>query len=188
MSLISATDLRVGMAIRHKGDLCRITKVDHVTPGNWRGMVHTKMVNIMKGTQVENRFRAEDKVDAVRLEQKEMEYLYRDSDAYVFMDTETYDQLHFSPDLLGESVNLLVANIKCQVYFFESTPISIELPLTVDLKVVETEPRLKGATVSASMKPATVETGATILVPQFIEPGETIRIDTGTGKYIERAK
>lgn len=188
MALISATDLRIGMALRHKGDLCKVTKIDHITPGNWRGMVHTKMVNLLKGTQVEFRFRAEDKVDAVRLEQKEMEFLYRDGSDYVFMDNSTYDQLHFSPELVGDGVNFIIANTKCQVFFHEATPISIELPLTVDLKVIETEPRLKGATVSASMKPATVETGAVIQVPQFIEPGEVIKVDTGTGKYLERAK
>ena len=186
--MLIATQLRSGMVINHKDELCRITYIDHVTPGKGRGMIHAKMVKILKGTQVEYRFRSGEKTEPVRLEQKEMEYLYNDGTGYVFMDTNTYDQITLMEDIVGGSVQFLVPNTKCEVDFHETTPISVTLPLVIELKITETEPKLKGATASASMKPATLETGAIIQIPQFIETGEVVRVDTATGKYIERAK
>ncbi len=186
--MIVATQLRPGNVIKHKDELCKIVRVDHVTPGNWRGMVHAKMVNLLKGNQVEFRFRSEDRVEQVRLETKQMEFLYQDGDGFIFMDTSTYDQVTFTEEIVGDAVQFLVPNTKCDVSFYETTPISVVLPQVVELKVTETEPRLRGATVSASMKPATLETGAVVQVPQFVEIGETLRIDTVEGKYLERAK
>ncbi len=186
--IIIATQLRPGNVIIHQGDLCKITVIDHVTPGKGRGMVHAKMVNILKGNQVEYRFRSDEKTEVVRLEQKEMEYLYSDGSGYVFMDTATFEQLTLDGGIIGDAVQFLVPNTKCMVDFHEAMPLSVTLPIIVELKIIETEPRMKGATVSASMKPATLETGAVIQVPQFIESGEIVRVDTAKGEYAERAK
>ena len=186
--MLIATQLKTGMVINHKGDLCKITQLDHVTPGKGRGKVHAKMINISKGNQVEHRFRSGEKAEPVRLEQKEMEYLYSDGTGHIFMDTTTYDQIPISDEIMSESKNFLIPNTKCVVDFHETTPLSVTLPLVVELKITETEPKMKGATVSGSLKPATLETGVIIQIPQFIENGEVVRVDTGTGKYLERAK
>src|SRR5258705_2249380 len=145
--LIPATHLRVGMIIQHQNDLWRVMQVVHVTPGNWRGMVQTKLRNLRSGTQTEWRFRSEDKPERVTLEQHVMEYLYEGDGQYHFMNTETYDQIALEKDLLGDAVNYLIPNSRIQVEFHDTNPIGIELPKTVDLKVVETTPGMKCATV-----------------------------------------
>ncbi len=186
--MIQATQIRPGMVILMDGNLYRVLSVNHVTPGNWRGMVQTKMRNLKTGSNYEHRFRSEDRVEQGNLEQHEMEYLYAAGGEYVFMNTETYDQVHLSPDVLGDAVYYLTPNCKLDIDFYEGNPVAIELPMTVDLKVVETEPGLKGATVTNQLKPAKLETGLMVQVPGFISVGETLRIDTATGKYLERAK
>ena len=186
--LIPATQLRVGMLITYQNELHRVTNVVHVTPGNWRGMVQTKMRNLRSGTQIENRFRSEDKVDRVTLEQHEMEFLYRSDNHYYFMNTETFDQLPLDAETLGDATQFLTPNLRLQVEFHESTPIGVELPKTVDLTVTETAPGLKGATATNSLKPATTETGLVVPVPGFIDVGDVIRVDTDTGEYLSRAK
>jgi elongation factor P len=180
--------MRAGMVIEHRGDLWRVMSVTHITPGNWRGMVQTKMRNIRSGSQTEHRFRSEDKVERVVLEQHEMEFLYSDSDGYHFMNTETFDQVALDAEALGDAVKYLVSNLKVEVEFHEHTAIGVTLPKTVDLRVVETEPGLKGATANNSLKPATVETGAVVQVPGFITVDEVIRVATETGEYQSRAK
>jgi len=186
--LISATQLRVGMLINYQNELHRVTNVVHVTPGNWRGMVQTKLRNLRSGTQVENRFRSEDKVERITLEQHEMEFLYQSDDHYYFMNTETFDQIALDAETLGDGTQYLKPNIRLQVEFHDTTPVAVALPKTVDLTVTDTAPGLRSATVTNSLKPATTETGLVVPVPPFIDVGDVIRVDTETGQYLSRAK
>ena len=177
------------MLIQHQGDLYRVTVVTHVTPGNWRGMVQTKLRKLDTGSQTEHRFRSEDKVERVTLEQHDMEFLYESGGDYHFMNTETYEQVTLSADVLGDGVNYLIPNMKLMVEFYDGTqPVGIELPKTVNLTVTDTTPGMKGATVTNVLKPATTETGLIVQVPAFIDIGESIRVDTETGEYLSRAK
>ncbi len=186
--LVPATQLRVGMVVMHNNDLHRIMELTHVTPGNWRGFVRTKLRNLRSGLQTEHRFRSEDKVDRITLEQLEMEYLYQSGDDFFFMNSENYDQLSLSKNALGDSVSYLIPNLKIKVDYHEDRPVGVTLPKTVDLQVTDTPPSLKSATVTNELKPATTETGLIVRVPSFIDVGETIRVDTETGEYISRAK
>lgn len=188
MPLIPATQLRTGMLINYNTELHRVTNVVHVTPGNWRGMVQTKLRNLRTGTQTENRFRSEDKVERITLEQHDMEFLYRSDDQYYFMNTETYDQMPLDEETLGAGVNYLTPNLRLQVEFYDDTPVAVALPKTVDLRVTDTAPGLKGATATNQLKPATTETGLVVQVPPFIDVDELIRVDTDTGEYLSRAK
>lgn len=185
---LKATQLRKGMIIEHNNELFQLTEVFHNTPGKGQASVQTKMKNIRTGVNAEKRYRSDETAIKASLESKEMEYLYNDGDDYYFMDTETYDQMALRTDLLGDSHFYLLPNIKVTVNFYQNSPVGIELPGSVELKVIETEPSLKTATVTSSYKPATVETGLKIQVPPFIGEGEVVRIDTSDGKYLERAK
>lgn len=169
-------------------DLFRVADFHHLTPGNWRGYVQTKLRNLRTGAMIEHRFRSEDFVEKAVLDRKKMEYLYSDGEDHVFMDTGTYEQIHFSSELLGDAMNYLVANASIEVEFDGDSPVGIELPPTVDLKVVETEPGMPSATVSNVQKPAKTETGLVVAVPHFIAEGETIRVDTSEGTYVERVR
>jgi elongation factor P len=184
--LITATQLRNGMILQVDGALFRVMKTQHITPGNWRGMVQTTLRNLQNGSKTEKRFRSTDRVDRVTMDTQEMEYLYADGDHYVFMHPETYEQINISSELLGDSLPYLVPNMRVTLEFFDSKPIGIALPTTVDLRVMETEPVLRGATATASMKPATTETGLVVQVPQFVTDGDVVRVDTTEGKYISR--
>lgn len=186
--MIQATQLRVGMTILYNNEPYRVLSVQHITPGNWRGMVQTKLRNLKTGGAVENRFRSEDKLDRASLEQHEMEYLYNDGADYHFMNSVTYEQTSLSADVLGDNVRYLVPNIKFMVEYYNEVPVGVEPPKIVELKVVDTTPNMMGATVTATQKPATLETGLVVNVPSFINVGEVIRVDTAEGKYIERAK
>jgi len=186
--MVAATQLRVGMSILFNNEPYRVMTVQHITPGNWRGMVHTKLRNLKNGSTVENRFRSEDKVERASLEQHEMEYLYNDGADYYFMNAETFEQTTLSLETLGDNVNYLIPNIKLMVEYYDGAPVGVEPPGVVELKVVDTVPNMRGATVTASQKPATLETGLVVQVPPFIEIGEVIRVDTSEGKYLERAK
>ena len=186
--MIQATQMRAGMAILHEGNLCRVLSVHHLTPGNWRGMVQAKLRNIRTGNSFEFRFRSEDRVEKADLEEHEMEFLYASGDEFHFMNTDTYDQVAIQRADLGDAAFYIIPNTKVMVEFYEHRPVGVELPTTVNLKVVETPPGMKGATASNSGKPATLETGLQVSVPQFIEIGEVITIDTAEGKYLERAK
>jgi elongation factor P len=186
--LIVATQLRVGMAVLHEGNPCRVMSVQHITPGNWRGMVQTKLRNLKSGNSFEYRFRSEDRVERAELEQHDMEFLYLQADEYHFMNTETYEQVGVSREDLGDAAYYIVPNTRIILEFYQGRPVGVELPVTVDLTVVETQPGMKGATASNSGKPATLETGLQIQVPQFIDVGERVRVDTAEGKYLERAK
>lgn len=185
---MNATQLRVGMIIKYEDQLCKVLEVHHLTPGNKRGHMQTKLRNIQTGVQFTNRFRADGVVERAVLEQQEMEYLYSDASGHVFMNTETYDQLTFDDEMLGETLKYLTPNSRLLVDFHEGNPVSIEPPLTVNLRVTETEPNLRGATASGGLKPATLETGLVVGVPRFIEVGQIITINTAENKYVERAR
>ena len=186
--MIPATQLKRGMCIKHDNDLYRVVETQHKTPGNLRGMVQAKIRRLKTGSNIEHRFRSEDRVERAILDENDMEFLYRDGDMYHFMNSETFEQIGLSDDVLGDAVSYLVANIKLKVEMYEGRPVGIELPLTVEMTVVETEPAIKGASVSNVGKPAKLETGLTVQVPPFISEGDRIRINTSTGAYVERAR
>jgi len=175
------------MVIKFNNDLFSIFSVNHRTPGNLRGFVQAKMRNLRSGTMMEHRFSSEDRVERAMLDEQEMEYLYDDGEYYYFMNTENYEQMHLMKDILGDGVSYLVPQLRVKVEFYEGKPISVELPPTVDLTVVETEPGMKGASVSNVTKPAKTETGLVVQVPPFIAEGEKIRVNTAEGTYQERA-
>ncbi len=185
---MQASALRPGMVIKwNNNDLYSILKMEHRTPGNLRAFVQVKMRNLRTGAMFDNRFSSTEQVDRAILDELEMEFLYDDGEQYTFMNTETYEQVALNTELLGDAVSYLTPNIKVHVEFYEGKPMSVELPATVDLKVVETEPGLKGSTVSNVGKPAKLETGLVVQVPPFINEGEIIRVSTSEGTYLERA-
>ena len=176
------------MVIVFEGEPCRVVEFRHHTPGNLRAMIQTKLRSIRTGSSFEHRFRSVDTIEKAALEQHEMEYLYSDGSHHHFMNTETFEQIALSDDDLGDAAQWLTPGLKIQVEFYEGTPIGIDLPPSLELTVTQTEPSLKGATVSNVNKPATLETGVTIQVPPFVNEGDRIRVDPGEGRYIERAK
>ncbi len=186
--MIAATQIKRGMAIKLNGELYRVFSFQHITPGNWRGMVQTKLKSVKSGSIIEHRFRSEDRVEQAYLETLEMEYLYSDGSDYYFMNTENFEQFHMPSELLEAEIPFMIPNIKLQIEFYEGKAIGVELPSSVELRVVSTEPALRGATVSNVNKPATMETGLVIQVPPFVNEGEMIRVDTSEGKYMERVK
>jgi len=186
--VIPATQLRAGMVILYNNDLYRATNVTHLTPGNWRGMVHTKLRSLRTGNATENRFRSEDKLERVSLEQHEMEFLYADGDQYHFMNTTSFEQIALTAEDLGDAKAYLLPNLRLVVETHEGRPLGVELPKSIDLKVVETIPGQKSATVTNALKPARTETGLVVPVPNFIEVGDMIRVDTETGAYLSRTK
>ena len=185
--MISATKMRPGMVIKFNNELHSVFSMSHRTPGNLRGFVQAKMRNLRSGSMTEHRFSSEDKVEKAQLDQHDMEYLYDDGEYFYFMNIENYEQMHLTKELLGDATNYLIPQLKITVEFYEGKPIGVELPATVDMTVVETEPGLKGATVSNVTKPAKMETGLVVQVPPFITEGERIRVNTSEGTYQERA-
>jgi len=185
--MVSATQMRPGMVIKFNNELYSIFSVNHRTPGNLRGFVQVRMRSLRTGSMTEHRFSSEDKVEKALLEEQEMQYLYDDGEYYYFMNTENYEQMHLMKDLLGDATQYLIPQLMVKVEFYEGKPMSVELPATVDLTVMETEPGMKGATVSNVTKPAKLETGLVVQVPSFITEGEKIRVNTAEGTYQERA-
>ena len=185
--MINANSLRAGMVIKFNNELHSIFAFTHRTPGNLRAFVQVKMRNLRTSSMFEHRFASEDKVDRVSLDEREVEFLYKENDTYHFMNTETYEQYEFGLDVLGEAAQYLTANLKLNIQFYQEKPVGVELPAAVSLKVMETEPGLKGATVSNVGKPATMDSGLVVQVPAFIGEGEIIRVSTTTGEYLERA-
>src|SRR5450759_3158042 len=181
--MISATQMRPGMVIKFNNELHTVFSVAHRTPGNLRGFVQAKLRNLRSGTMFEHRFSSEDRVEKAILDEQEMEYLYDDGEYYYFMNTDNFEQMHLTKDLLGDAVQYLIPQLKVSVEFYEGKPISVELPATVDMTVVETEPGLRGSTVSNVTKPAKLETGLVVQVPAFIGEGEKIRVSTAEGTY-----
>jgi len=185
--VVSTNDMRPGQTLDIEGKLFTITYYQHVKPGKGQAFVKTKLKNVKTGAVTEKTFRADEKVNLAVLDKREMQYLYSDDAGLVFMDNETYEQIHVDPELLGESVKFLKDGVTCNIPMYEGTPIGAELPLNIELEITATEPGAKGDRVSGALKPATVETGAVVQVPLFIEQGEKIKVDTRTGEYMSRA-
>lgn len=186
--MINATQLRTGMIILRGGDLYRVASVKHLTPGNKRGFMQTKLKNLRTGLGTEHKFRSEDRVEQATLDTRSMQYLYGEGDLHTFMDTENFEQISLPAEDIGDLLPYLLPNQVVEIEFFEGKPVGMSPPSTVDLEVVETEPSLKGATASSSYKPAKLETGVTIQVPPFIQVGDKIRVDPQEGIYLERVK
>ena len=184
---MNANDMRPGMVIRHNGELFTIHKAEHRTPGNLRAFVQARMRNLRTGALIDHRFRSEDTIEKANLDEIEMQYLYSDGDSYFFMNTQNYEQIGLHKSVIEDRASYLVPDVVIKVQLFEGRPVDIELPATVDLKVVETEPGIKGASATNVTKLAKLETGLTVQVPPFIGEGEVIRVDTSEGKYLERA-
>ena len=183
---MQANDLRPGMVIEHNGELFSIHRAEHRTPGNLRAFVQARMRNLRTGAIADHRFRSTDEVERAMIDETEMQYLYADGDTFVFMNTENYEQLHLHKEVIGDRAQYLMPDVMLKVEFYEGRPIDVQLPATVDLKVIETEPGIKSASATNVMKPAKLETGLVVGVPAFIGEGETIRVDTSEGTYIER--
>ena len=185
--MVSTNDMRPGQTLDIEGKLFTITYYQHVKPGKGQAFVKTKLKNVKTGAVVERTFRADEKVNLAVLDKREMQYLYEDDAGLVFMDTETYEQVHVDPELLGDARKYLKDGTLCNVPVYEGTPIGAEMPVVAKLEITDTEPGMKGDRVSGALKPAKVETGAVIQVPLFLEKGERIKVDTRSGEYISRA-
>jgi len=184
--LIAATQLKVGNVIMHNGKPHRVTNVLHVTPGNWRGMVQTRLVNIETGSNAEHRFRSEDKVEKANLEEHNLQYSYRSATDFHFMNTESYEMVALPAEVLGDAVGYLTEGMMLEAQYFEGRVVGVEVPMFVELTVKETTPNIKGAAVQNTAKPALLETGLEIKVPSYVESGNRVKIDTRTGEFVER--
>ncbi len=184
----SANDLRRGNTILLDGAPCKVMEFDRNQPGKGGAIVQTRLRNLVTGNSFDHRFRSNENVERAVLDQHEMEYLYSDGENHHFMNTESFEQISMSEDDLGDAAKWLMAGLKIQIEFYEAMPIGVELPTTLELDIVETEPVLKGATASNSNKPATLENGVTLYVPPFMKEGEKIRVNPTEEKYIERVK
>ena len=183
---VQATRLRKGMLIKVGNDLFRILELHHLTPGNKRAHIQVRMRNIRTQSLMDEKFRAEEDVERASLDEREMQYMYNDGDHFYFMDTANYEQIQISAEALGDSKDFLIADSIIRVEFYEEEPVGIELPPTVDLLVKQTVPGIKGATASAQIKPATLETGLVVNVPSFVNEGDKVRVNTETGEYQSR--
>jgi len=186
MGSIQATRLRKGMLLKMDAGLFRVLDLYHITPGNKRGHVQCKLRDIRSNRLLDHKFRSEDDVERAVLDEVEMQFLYKDGDIYHFMDTSSYEQVHITQETLGDQALYLLPEALIRVDLFEGQPVGIELPLTVDLKIVDTVPGIKGATAAAQVKPATLETGLVVNVPAFVNTGDVIRVNTETGEYLSR--
>jgi elongation factor P len=185
--MISTNDMRPGQTLVLDGTLFTILNYQHVKPGKGQAFVKTKLRNVKNGAVVDRTFRADEKVGLAVLDKREMQYLYPDDAGLVFMDEETYDQMHIDPGMLGDAVKFLKDGTVCMVPVYDGTPVGIDMPVSIELEVTETDPGLKGDRVSGALKPATLETGAVVNVPLFVEPGQRIKVDTRSGDYMSRA-
>ena len=186
--MLKATQLRPGMIIMHEGDLHVIYSVDHRTPGNKRGSMQTKMRNLRSGSMMDYRFRAEESIDKVTVDEVDFEYLYSEGDTHHFMNTQNYEQLALQNDIVGDTRDYLIPNLSVKIEYYDDKAIGVLLPDTVDLKVVETEPSIQKATASSVMKAAKLETGLVINVPPFVAEGDTVKVDTSEARYIQRVQ
>lgn len=185
---MNTSDINRGSFIRHEGELVQILEYVHRTPGNLRAFYQAKMRNVRTGRLVEYRFRSGESVDVVRVETRKLQFLYRDGDSLVVMDTQSYDQIQMPEVVFGEQAKFLKEGVEVTVSFDGELPIGAQLPQVVELTVTYTEPGIRGDTANKVLKPATLETGAEIRVPIFVNEGDVVRIDTATGEYMERAK
>jgi elongation factor P len=181
-------DIGVGSIIRFNGELCQIVEYQHRTPGNLRAFYQAKMRNMKTGKLVEYRFRSGEEVQMARVEYRQLQYIYPESDSLVCMDNETYEQIYIPSELFGDAMQFLKEGMEVKVAFENDNPLFAEAPTFVELEITYTEPGIKGDTATNTLKPATVETGATVYVPLFVDQGEKIKIDTRTSSYVERVK
>ena len=184
--MISAGDFRNGMTLEIDGNVCQIIEFQHVKPGKGAAFVRTKIKNVISGGVVEKTFRPTEKFPAARIDREDMQYLYADGDLYNFMNTETFDQIALNSDTVGDALKFVKENEICKVCSYNGNVFSVEPPLFVELEVTDTEPGFKGDTATGATKPATLETGATINVPLFVNIGDKLKIDTRTGEYLSR--
>lgn len=186
--MATTSDLRPGLVIMHNGELCTVLESTHRTPGNLRAFYQVKLRKMRDGKLLEHRFRSGESIESVRVDRKEMQYLYRDGDHMIFMDTESYEQTMVPAEVVGSAAGFLKESGEASISFVESDIVAVELPQHVNLVVSETEPGVRGDTASSATKPAVVESGATINVPLFINEGDEVRVDTRTGQYMDRVK
>ncbi len=184
---LQATEIRKGHVVRWENQVWSVINVDHITPGNWRAIIQIKMRNLASGSAKEQRFSSGDKLELVHTEVQDFEYLYASGANFVFMNQADFEQLELHKDLVGDDAKWLKENLQVKIHFLDGSAMKVELPPAVILKVVETEPQLKGATITNVPKPAKLETGAVVAVPPFIKEGEMIKVDTRSGEYLERA-
>lgn len=184
--MAAVSEFRNGMAIRYQNEVWVVVEFQHVTPGNWRAMLRTKLKNVKTGRVIDVTFRMSDKIEQVRLEEKKMQFLYAADGLLHFMDNDTYDQMYIPTEMLGGRESLLKEGNPCSIFFLEGAAISAELPTFVELKIAEAEPGVRGDSATNIMKNAVLETGAKVQVPLFIKEGDTVKIDTRTDKYVER--
>ena len=185
--MVSAGDFRNGLTFEMDGNVMQIIEFQHVKPGKGAAFVRTKLRNVITGAVVEKTFNPTDKYPTAHVERKDMQYLYNDGDLYYFMDMETYEQLPINKDKLGDNFKFVKEEMMCKIVSYKDNVIAVEPPMFVELEVTETEPGFKGDTATGASKPATLETGAQIKVPLFINIGDKLKIDTRTGEYLERA-
>lgn len=187
--MATTSDVRIGTTIRFNGELCTVFEWEHRTPGNLRAFYQAKLKSMKTGKMLENRFRSGEEVEVVRVERKKYQYLYRDGEMFVFMDQQTFDQINVAIEILGNSAKFLKESEVIEILFSESNEIIFaELPITVNLKIEQTDPGVRGDTATGGSKPATLETGAVVNVPLFLNEGDFIKVDTRTGEYLERVK
>ena len=185
--MISAGDFRNGVTFEYEGSVYQIIEFQHVKPGKGAAFVRTKIKNVISGGVVEKTFNPTDKMPKAHIDRKDMEYLYSDGDLFYFMDPETYEQMPVSAEQVGDALKFVKENMQVKILSYKGNIFGIEPPNFVELTITETEPGFAGNTATGATKPATVETGATVMVPLFIDNGETIKIDTRTGDYMGRA-
>lgn len=185
---MNANDIRKGMVILHNGEPHSVMESQHRTPGNLRAFVQVRLRNLKNGNSFETRFSSTESVERAMLNKQDMDFLYQDEDLYHFMNSENYEQVALNGDALGDAAKYMTEGIKVQIEFYNNDPISVTLPGSIELEVVETEPEIKGGTASNSPKPATLSNGVTVMVPPFIKQGEKVRINPNEDKYIERVK
>lgn len=185
--MIEASQLKRGAVLNYEGQLVKIVELSLLTPGNWRSMVQMKLKNLKSGAIVQKRFRSNDKLELAYLDTRMMEYLYSTGSEHIFMDVESLDQIPIAEELLEDAMNYLIPNTRVSIQFYENNPVNIDLPTTVNLKVVQTDPAVKGQTATNQYKPAELETGLKVNVPPFIQQGDVLKVDTRSGEYLSRA-
>ncbi|MGK2935228.1 MAG: elongation factor P [Gemmatimonadaceae bacterium] len=183
-----ATQIRRGMVLVHNGEPCRVVEFRHHTPGNLRAMIQTKLKNLRSGSNFEHRFRASDTVEKASMETHDLEFMYQGGDTYHFMNTENYDQIELEEEALGDNAQWMQPGMRIQAEYYNGRPIGIQLPNSMVFEIVDTSPVMKTATKTASAKPAKLENGVTVNVPEFVGPGEKVRVNPNTGEYLDRAK
>ncbi|MGI9139746.1 MAG: elongation factor P [Gemmatimonadaceae bacterium] len=183
-----ATQIRRGMVLVHNGEPCRVVEFRHHTPGNLRAMIQTKLKNLRSGSNFEHRFRAADTVEKASMETQDLEFMYQGGDTYHFMNTDNYDQIELDEEALGDNAQWMQPGMRIQAEYYDGRPIGIQLPNSLVFEIVDTSPVMKTATKTASAKPAKLENGVTVNVPEFVGPGEKVRVNPNTGEYLDRAK